>query len=112
MKKKDILELINSEIASRNTITGLDESVINVTTNLQNAENGDVVFYKVSQTEKSIEDFNKRLKDRRPGLIVLNHGAEAFIKTENCIFIDVLKFLNIQKRILDQIYPNKQKLKI
>ncbi len=112
MNKKEILDLLNSDIASRNAVNNLDQKISNITTNLQNAGESDVVFYRVHNNEKSLEDFNKRLKGKNPGVIVLNHGAESFIKNENCVFIDSARFLNIQKKILDMIFPNKNKMKI
>ena len=112
MNKKEILDLLNSDIASRNTIKNLDHNMVNITTNLQNAKDGDVVFYRVHNNEKSLEDFNKRLQGKNPGLIVLNLGAETYIKNDNCIFIESTRFLNIQKKILDLLFPNKNSLKI
>jgi UDP-N-acetylmuramoyl-L-alanyl-D-glutamate--2,6-diaminopimelate ligase len=112
MKKQEVLDILNVDIASRNTTSDLDGKLSNITTNLQSAGPEDIVFYKVSQTEKSIEDFNKRIAGRKPGLIVLNHGAEAFIKNENCVFVNVERFLNIQKALLDKMFPNNNKLKI
>jgi UDP-N-acetylmuramoyl-L-alanyl-D-glutamate--2,6-diaminopimelate ligase len=112
MKKQEILDILNVDIASRNMTANLDSELVNITTNLQNAGPEDIVFYKVSQNEKSIEDFNKRIAGRSPGLIVLNHGAETIIKNENCVFVDVTRFLNIQKSLLDEMFPNKQKMKI
>ena len=112
MNKKALVDVINADIASRNVLSHLDQEINDITTNLQNANATDVVFYKVHNNEKSIEDFNKRLKGKNPGLIILNHGAEAFIKNENCVFVDVQKFLVIQKKILDLMFPLKNTMKI
>lgn len=112
MNKKDLLDLLNPDIASRNPVNDLDHAITNITTNLQSATASDVVFYKVHNNEKSLEDFNKRLKGKTPGVIVLNHGAEAFIKDDNCLFIDSARFLYIQKKILDILFPNKNTMKI
>lgn len=112
MKKQQILEILSADIASRNTTNELETELKDITTNLQNAGANDVVFYKVSNTEKSIEDFNKRLKGRKVGLIILNHGAESFIKNENCIFVNVASFLHIQKKLLDVMFPINNKMKI
>lgn len=112
MKKKDLVEVLNADIVSRNSINNLEKSISNITTNLQSAGPEDVVFYKVHNGEKSLEDFNKRLKGRTPGLIVLNHGAEVFVKNDDCVFVDPAKFLIIQKKVLDLMFPNKNTMKI
>jgi UDP-N-acetylmuramoyl-L-alanyl-D-glutamate--2,6-diaminopimelate ligase len=111
MNKVEILKIIESDIVSQNQLTDLEESVSEVTTNLQSSNPGDIVFYKVANEEKSIENFAKRLKDKKPGLLILNHGAE-FVKDKNTIFIDSEKFLTVQKKILDILCPNKGKMKI
>jgi UDP-N-acetylmuramoyl-L-alanyl-D-glutamate--2,6-diaminopimelate ligase len=111
MNKKEILEILSSDIVSQNKMTDLDIILNNITTNLQNAEDGDIVFYKISSDEKSIDNFAKRINGKKPGLLILNHGAE-FVKDENCLFIDVNRFLNVQKKILDLLFPNKNKMKI
>lgn len=112
MKKKDLIEALLSDIASQNTLVQLDAEVSNITTNLQSAQAEDVVFYKIQNNEKSIEDFNKRLNGRNPALIILNHGAESFVKNDNCLFVDSAKFLILQKKILDALFPNKGTMKI
>jgi UDP-N-acetylmuramoyl-L-alanyl-D-glutamate--2,6-diaminopimelate ligase len=112
MIKKDLIELLSTDVLARNPISYLDHLINNITTNLQTAKPEDVVFYKVNKDEKSLENFNKRLATGSPGLLVLNHGAETFIKNENCIFIDSARFLNVQKKILDILYPNKNIMKI
>lgn len=112
MKKKEIIAILNSDIASRNNVQDLEVDIVNITTNLQNSKAEDIVFYRVHNNEKSIEDFNKRIQGKNPGLIVLNHGAEAFIKNDNCVFIDSARFLNIQKALLDLMFPNKNTMKI
>lgn len=112
MKKSELLDILNKDIASRNNVTTLDSAIMNITTNLQTAKAEDVVFYKVHNNEKSLEDFNKRIAGKNPGLIILNHGAEAFVKNDNCVFVDTGRMLNIQKNLLDQMFPNKNKLKI
>lgn len=96
---------------SQNQVTDLDLSIENVTTNLQSANDGDIIFYKMASDEKSVENFTKRSKGKKPGLLILNHGAE-FIKDVNCVFIDADKFLHVQKKVMDLLFPNKQKMKI
>jgi len=111
MNKQELLKKLTSLIVSRNDI---DESgeLKNITTNLQDASVADVVFYKINPHDsKSIENFKKRLTSAKPGLLVLNHGAE-FVKEANCVFVDVDHFLNAQKILLDELFPNQKKLKI
>lgn len=112
MLKKELIALLNAEIAVKNPTTHLEHAIINVTTNLQGARHEDVVFYKVTNDEKSQENFRKRLEMGAPGLMILNHGAEAFVKNENCIFIDSSRFLIVQKQILDILFPIKNTMKL
>ena len=112
MKKESILALINKFVVAQNGIHKNDFELTNITTNLQRAEPVDVVFYKMRNNEKSIEDFNKRLGQRQPGLLILNSGCESLVKKENCLFIDEDKFLIVQKMLLDEMFPNKNKMKI
>jgi UDP-N-acetylmuramoyl-L-alanyl-D-glutamate--2,6-diaminopimelate ligase len=112
MNKTNILSLINPYIVSRNNITDLDSPMSNVTTNLQKGQPQDVVFYNInSKDEKAVENFSKRSLGTNPGLLILNHGAE-FIKNNNCLFVESEHFLKIQKLILDEMFPNKNSLKI
>ncbi len=112
MKKESIISLINKFIVAQNSIQNLEENLINITTNLQKAESADLVFYKVKNGEKSLEDFIKRLGQRKPGLMILNSGSEAWIKIPNCLFVPEEKFLTVQKILLDELFPNKNKMKI
>jgi UDP-N-acetylmuramoyl-L-alanyl-D-glutamate--2,6-diaminopimelate ligase len=111
MNKQELLKKLASLIVSRNDI---DESgeLKNITTNLQSAGLADIVFYKVNpHDEKSVESFKKRLASAKPGILVLNHGAE-FVKDANCVFVDADNFLNAQKILLDDLFVNQKKLKI
>jgi UDP-N-acetylmuramoyl-L-alanyl-D-glutamate--2,6-diaminopimelate ligase len=111
MNKQELLKKLASLIVSRNDI---DESgeLKNITTNLQSAGLADIVFYKVNpHDEKSVESFKKRLASAKPGMLVLNHGAE-FVKDANCVFVDADNFLNAQKILLDDLFVNQKKLKI
>jgi UDP-N-acetylmuramoyl-L-alanyl-D-glutamate--2,6-diaminopimelate ligase len=112
MNKKKLLSLLNPFIVSKNNINETESLITNITTNLQKAQLIDVVFYKVNpRDEKSVDSFQKRLIESTPGLLILNHGAE-FVKNENCLFVEEEHFLKIQKIILDELFPNKNTLKI
>jgi UDP-N-acetylmuramoyl-L-alanyl-D-glutamate--2,6-diaminopimelate ligase len=112
MNKTNLLSLINSFIVAKNVISESEHLLTNVTTNLQKAQNEDIVFYKVNPNdESSCKNFIKRLETSTPGFLILNHGAE-FLKNENCIFVDEDSFLKIQKIVLDEFFPNKHKLKM
>ena len=112
MNKTECIKLINQFVVARNAIANEDHIVDNITTNLQHTKPGDIVFYKIKPNdEKSVESFKNRLVGNNPSLIILNHGTE-FIKTENALFVDGEHFLKIQKLLLDEMFPNKNKLKI
>lgn len=111
MNKEKILSLIAGHIVSKNTVTALSDSITNVTTNLQHATANDVVFYKVNPADpKSLENFNKRIKGVTPGLLIFN--ADAGVKLDNALFIKQEDFLRVQKILLDELFPNKQKMKV
>ncbi|MBC7539887.1 MAG: UDP-N-acetylmuramoyl-L-alanyl-D-glutamate--2,6-diaminopimelate ligase [Bacteriovorax sp.] len=112
MNKTKLLSLLNPYIVSKNNIADTEAPIINITTNLQNATLADVVFYKVNPNEdKSVASFQKRLSESSPGLLILNHGAE-FVKNDNCLFVEAEHFLKIQKIILDELFPNKNTMKL
>lgn len=112
MNKEKLLSLLNPFIVSKNTICETESKITNATTNLQDAKKEDVVFYKINaKDENSVKNFSKRLEDANPGLLILNHGSE-FVKNENCLFIDSDHFLQTQKLILDELFPNKNIMKI
>lgn len=112
MNKTKILSLLNSFIVSKNTIADPESTIDSITTNLQNAKASEVVFYKINtKDENAIKNFKKRMETSTPGLLILNHGAE-FVKDQGCLFVDENYFLKIQKILLDEIFPNKCKLKM
>ncbi|NOT79415.1 MAG: hypothetical protein HOP07_10525 [Bacteriovoracaceae bacterium] len=80
MKIKEILNLINNEVISRNNILNVDNEINNITTNLQTTNESDLVFYKIKNTPQSIEAFQERLNKSSPGLIIINRGMESVIK--------------------------------
>lgn len=112
MNKTELLQLINEYIVSRNETIDNDQKLISITTNLQTAKSHDIVFYKVNAAEeKSRSLLQERLKKNKPGLLILNHGAE-FIKDKNCVFISEDNFLILQKILCDKFYPNRETLKL
>ncbi len=111
MNKNELIEELNDFIVSRNEITGLDEALTSVTTNLQKASKGDIVFYRVSNDEKSKSLLALRLKNNPPGILILNHTGFN-ITDVNCLFVDGDHFLKLQKILCDQFFPNKNKLKL
>ncbi|MGZ3809464.1 MAG: Mur ligase family protein [Bacteriovorax sp.] len=112
MNKIKLISLISDSIVLQNTISDSAAIIKNITTNLQKAEASDVVFYKInSNDEKSVENFNKRMAHARPGLLILNAEA-SFVKLENAIFVKAEDFLKLQKIVLDELFPNKNTLKL
>ena len=111
MNKNELIKLINEFIVSRNEITQADTDLKSITTNLQNAQNTDIVFYRVGSDEKAKEVLEQRLKNNTPGILILNHGAE-YIKKADCLFVDGDHFLKLQKILCDKFFPNKQTMKL
>ena len=112
MKKESFIKLINKYIVARNLIHETNSELSNITTNLQKAEQSDIVFYKIRNNEKSVEDFKQRLSQGQPGLLILNSGSESLVSRDDCLFIEEDNFLIVQKILLDKLFPNKDKLKI
>ncbi|MBP9680215.1 MAG: UDP-N-acetylmuramoyl-L-alanyl-D-glutamate--2,6-diaminopimelate ligase [Bacteriovorax sp.] len=113
MNKEKILSLIKDSTVSSNIINELTADLKNITTNLQDAKREDIVFYKIEKSHsKSEENFNKRMMGAKPGLLVLNEEAQESIKSDNTIFIKHADFLRIQKILLDELFPNKQIMKM
>ncbi len=114
MKKFEILELLKPFQTSQTEIKDLNADITDVTTNLQLADEREVVFYRLGPTDRDREAFYQRLTNSRSmvkGLIVLSSGSEDF-QIDNIIYIPHQDFLKVQKIILDHIYPNKNSLKI
>ncbi len=113
MNKNQLLSLLADKIVSKNSISDLDSVLKNITTNLQKAEEGDVVFYKVNpKDDKSVESFKKRMSTAHQGLLILNTEAAELVKNDNVIFVPAEQFLSSQKILLDKLFPNKNKLKM
>lgn len=112
MNKNNLLLHIDSFVASKNKITEPESTLTNITNNLQDARNSDIVFYKLNPKDpKAVETLKKRLKLASPGLLILNCGSE-FLDIENCIFVEEVQFLEVQKIILDKFFPNNQTMKL
>ena len=112
MNKQKIISLLSDLVISKNEIEKLDSKITNITTNLQGAKESDFVFYKVNpKNAKSLADFEKRIKEATPGLIVLNSEASN-LKIANSLYIESDNFLKAQKILLDELFPNKQTLKM
>jgi UDP-N-acetylmuramoyl-L-alanyl-D-glutamate--2,6-diaminopimelate ligase len=112
MNKTKLLSLIADHIISQNKISEQEAILKNITTNLQNAGKEDIVFYKVNpKDEKSLESFHKRISGAHPGILILNEEATSLAQ-ENTLLVKAEDFLQLQKIILDDIFPNKMKLKM
>jgi UDP-N-acetylmuramoyl-L-alanyl-D-glutamate--2,6-diaminopimelate ligase len=111
MNKKEILDILKSDILSKTAISDEGQNLLNVTTNLQKATASDIVFYNVNNDEKSWATFYKRLETGKPGLLILNKEATNY-KSDNAIFVEATDFLKLQKALMDKLFPNNGKLKI
>lgn len=111
MNKSQFLEKLKSLISVKNQITDSEQNIQDITINLQQAKAGDIVFYKLNPAT-GLADFEKRMKSSDASLVVLNFGVEKTVKYDNCIFIEEDKFLQAQKIILDELYPNQNKMKL
>ncbi len=112
MNKEKILELLCDFLINKETVITPDLVFENVTTKLQGAKKTDIVFYKLNPLdEKSLKDFKSRLAESSPGLLIINREAQS-LNIANSLSIEATQFLKAQKIILDEIFPNKKKLKM
>lgn len=111
MNKSEILNILKPFIKKLNVLTNEAQLLANVTTNLQKAEESDVVFYNINNDAKSWENFKLRLSKARPGLLILNEEAAAFTDA-NTVFVEHKQFLEIQKTLMDRLFPASGKMKI
>lgn len=92
------------------------ESFENVESDLQKAKEDDIVFYKICRDEESESTFAERLKDSSYGILIVNRFP-SFLRQrpwrqryKNIFVVDETHFLPIQSQLLDNIYPNEQKI--
>lgn len=109
MNKVELLQQISYFIEEQAHLPDelkLDE----LTSNLQNATENQIVFYKIHTDQKSKDNFIKRLGAAHSGLLILNrHPGD--IQTPYVI-IEECCFLEVQKILLDKIYPLPVNLKL
>lgn len=101
---KNILSryLSQTKKVSLNSLTGL-------TTNLQNAQPTDIVFYRI-RDEKGVVAFQERDKKSEAGLIVLT-GVDADSIHEK-IHVSDANFHGLQREFSDYFYPLDKKMKL
>ncbi|MCK5072136.1 MAG: UDP-N-acetylmuramoyl-L-alanyl-D-glutamate--2,6-diaminopimelate ligase [Bacteriovoracaceae bacterium] len=84
-----------------------------VTSNLQEAMDGDIVFYKISEQKRAKKIFIDRLSKAGKCFLILNQIPPEINDRPNTISIEISSFPEVEKRILDIFYPlDKKKLKI
>lgn len=110
MNKKELVELIKPFSTSLTKINHLEQEMKSITTNMQIAKADEVVFYRLGPTDRDREAFYQRLTKANPGLIILSSGAEDF-NIENIIYVPFEKFLEVQKILLDKLFPFHGKMK-
>ncbi|MEI8345936.1 MAG: UDP-N-acetylmuramoyl-L-alanyl-D-glutamate--2,6-diaminopimelate ligase [Pseudomonadota bacterium] len=111
MNNQELLSLLRPFTQSSTNLTCLE--IKGVTSNLQDANDKDLVFYRLSERVDAEELLKKRLQGKTFGMLLLNRIPNFLEKTENIISILDEKFLAVQKSILDVLYPlERQKFKI
>ncbi len=110
MNKKELLELIKDYTTSTTKISDLDVEITSLTTNMQVSKPNEAVFYRLGPSDRDREAFYQRLTKANPGLIILSSGAEDF-NNENIVYVPFEKFLEVQKILLDKLFPFHGKMK-
>ena len=80
------------------------EALSNCEISLQGASETDVVFYNNKNDDKSLEVLKERLKEARPGLLVLAHRPKIKISSPYAV-VQEGKFLEAQEYVLNQLFP-------
>lgn len=83
-----------------------------ITTNLQKAGRGEIVFYRIQNTDSAYDVFMDRLGENTQSLLVVNSVSEKLIQRGNFICISFDKFHEAQRRIADDFYPRDNSIKI
>lgn len=109
MNKKNISSYFKNYIKSSSLIE--DFSLTSITTNIQNSVKGDIVFYRIHENEKAEHVFCERVNKAKFSLIVVNRYV-ASLENYNYIVVGYTDFLTCQKIVLDDLFPNKNSLKL
>lgn len=110
MNKKELLELIRDFTTSTTKISDLETEITSLTTNMQVSKPTEAVFYRLGPSDRDREAFYQRLTKANPGLIILSSGAEDF-NNDNIVYVPFEKFLEVQKILLDKLFPFHGKMK-
>ncbi|MBT6324395.1 MAG: hypothetical protein HOJ35_00340, partial [Bdellovibrionales bacterium] len=110
MKTKKLLHLIEKFTLSTSNI--INNNFDNLEINLQNATPSTLVFYNLSRNEQAFELFEKRVKDKSYGAIIVNRDHPELKKFNNIIKVDNKNFLEVQRVISDVLFPIPKKLQI
>lgn len=112
MNKTQLLQKIPYFVEEQAHVQNLadDFEITDLTSNLQAAQKNHLVFYKIYDDAKSQENFQKRLSEAKPGLLILNkHPGNISVPY---LIIEECCFLKVQKILLDEFYPLPPNLKL
>ena len=111
MNNKIILNLVKDFLVNQ---TSLDKNlnITNIESNLQNAKKNDLVFYNVRSDERARDTLSKRLSESSYGVLIVNELSDNLKNFKNVMVVNENNFLPLQKILLDQLYPNKNTLKL
>ena len=62
-----------------------------------------ILFYKITEDQKSLEQFFQRIKDTKYAWLVINRKVEGI--SDKVTVIEESQWPEIQKKILDKLYP-------
>ncbi|OFZ22889.1 MAG: hypothetical protein A2202_03380 [Bdellovibrionales bacterium RIFOXYA1_FULL_36_14] len=111
MNNKIIVNLVKDFLVNQ-TLLDTNLNITDIESNLQNAKKNDLVFYNVRLDERSRDTLSKRLSESSYGLLIVNELPDNLKKFRNVLVINENNFLPLQKILLDQLYPNNNKLKL
>jgi len=72
----------------------------------QNSDLHSILFYKIGTDKKSEEDFQERIKNSFFGWLIVNRNVSGL--PDNSTIVPETKWPEVQKKILDILYPMPQ----
>ncbi len=86
-------------------------SLQSVTTNLQNAEPGQITFYRIKNGKEPEKVFKKRYFLGRSGLVIINRKI-SFNRASNLIVVENPFFLKLQRELVELLFPLDYSVKL
>lgn len=96
---------LKKRLSSRVLFENLEQVVVNdIQWRIEDSKNSDVLFYRIDDSAHALENFWKKIKNARYGVLILNRMPE--IELKNVMVVKDNKFVDCQNIFLDVWYPS------